>query len=367
MPGQDYGLRYAISDKFAMKTSTLKAAALAGLVAAFALLLAQPPAQAGVRSGKEVVETVCAACHATGANGAPKIGDENAWRPRASKGLTSLTRHAMQGIRDMPAHGGNAGVSDFELELAITYMINRSGGHWATPIDKSAAMDDRSGEQIVQAQCAKCHEAGVDGAPKIGDRLAWIPRLSHGLDALLRSAIKGHGGMPARGGMAELTDSELRGAIVYMINQGALPARVGQARPAAPAAQPGGNHTVVAGIGIYVGVITAEALRAEHLKQNSAEATMHGGIPGGKGYYHVNVSLFDGKTGAPIVDAMVRATVSDPVMGGETKRLELMATLNAPSYGNYFRIAGTNPQTVTVHVRRPGVGQDITAKFDFER
>jgi cytochrome c5 len=75
---------------------------------------------------------------------------------------------------------------------------------------------ERSGEAVVRARCVDCHEAGKGGAPRIGDRDAWIPRLSNGLDALVRSAINGHGQMPARGGMANLTDRELRSAIVYM-------------------------------------------------------------------------------------------------------------------------------------------------------
>ncbi|MGZ5223531.1 MAG: c-type cytochrome, partial [Burkholderiales bacterium] len=53
---------------------------------------------------------------------------------------------------------------------------------------------------------------------KIGDRAAWIPRLSHGFDATVRSAINGHGGMPARGGLPDLTDREIRSAIAYMFN-----------------------------------------------------------------------------------------------------------------------------------------------------
>lgn len=344
-----------------------KAAAVLGLVAAFAVPPALQHAQASVRGGQEVVEQVCAACHATGANGAPRIGDENAWKARASQGLTSLTRHAMQGIRKMPAHGGNFGVSDYELELAITYMVNRSGGHWAVPIDKSTPMADRTGEQIVQAQCVKCHAAGVEGAPRIGDRSAWIPRLKQGLEPLVRSAIRGHGGMPARGGMADLTDPELRGAIVYMIDQGAVAARPGHTSASAPDARPGGDHQVIAGTEIYLGVISAGALRSENLKPGSPEAAMHGGIPSGETYYHVNVSLFDSSTNAVITDAMVTATVSDPMMSGETKTLELMATPNAPSYGNYFRMSGMNPHTITVHVRRPGAERAITARFDFER
>jgi cytochrome c5 len=340
--------------------------ACAVVLLALAIPLATSNAHASVRSGEQVVESVCAACHATGANGAPRIGDENAWKARAAQGLTSLTRHAIEGIRRMPPHGGNPGVSDFEIELAITYMVNHSGGHWATPIDKSAPMADRSGEQIVHAQCANCHDSGVGGAPRIGDRAAWIPRLTQGLDALVRSATRGHGGMPARGGMADLSDTELRSAIVYMVDEGVAPAKAEAASTAAPAARPGGDHQVVAGTEIYLGVISAGALRSENLEAGSAEAAMHGGIPSGRGYYHVNVSLFDSKTSAPIADAQVKVTVSDPVMGGETKALELMNTPNVPSYGTYFRISGMNPHTITVHISRPGVTREITAKFDFE-
>lgn len=90
-----------------------------------------------------------------------------------------------------------------------------------SPTSALAQYAERSGEQIVQAQCFKCHESGKGGAPKIGDRTAWIPRVKQGLDVVVRSAIRGHGSMPARGGMADLTDAELRAAVVYMFNKGA--------------------------------------------------------------------------------------------------------------------------------------------------
>src|SRR3970282_1445535 len=106
----------------------------------------------------------------------------------------------------------------------------------ADPNTKTASPAERSGEQIVQAQCSHCHQTGVGGAPRIGDRAAWIPRATKGYDIVVRSAIKGHGGMPARGGMADLTDSELRSAVNYMFNVGAAEAKVPQAAaPAAPA------------------------------------------------------------------------------------------------------------------------------------
>lgn len=177
------------------------------------------------RSGKEVVDTVCAPCHATGANGAPKIGNRKAWDKRASQGLSSLTQDALKGIRQMPPHGGNPDLTDFEIQRAIAYMVNRSGGHWTEPIDKAAPSTPRSGEQIVRTQCAKCHQTGAGGAPKIGDQAAWIPRLKAGLDTTMRSAINGHGGMPARGGMANLTDAELKSAISYMFSAAAPTAK----------------------------------------------------------------------------------------------------------------------------------------------
>ncbi len=178
-------------------------------------------AQTVERNGKQVVDSLCISCHGTGAGGAPKIGDAKAWADRAAKGLTGLSKSAMAGIRQMPAHGGNPKLTDTEMERAITYMVNQSGGHWTEPISRTTKAPERSGKEIVEAQCVKCHGTGVGGAPKIGDRAAWTPRANQGLDTVVRSAIHGHGAMPPRGGMADLTDVEIRSAIVYMLNSGA--------------------------------------------------------------------------------------------------------------------------------------------------
>ena len=187
------------------------------------------------KPGKEVVAAVCGACHATGALNAPKIGDKAAWAKLISAGLPRITQTAIKGIRQMPARGGNPDLSDIEIERAIVYMADQSGGKWIEPISKTAKTAERSGEQIVQAQCGTCHETGVGGAPKIGDRAAWIPRATKGYEVVVRSAIKGHGGMPVRGGMADLTDAELRNAVTYMFNMGAAEAQAPQAAtPAAP-------------------------------------------------------------------------------------------------------------------------------------
>ena len=198
------------------------------VILALAMASEHASAQSRERSGKEVVEATCASCHGTGANGAPKIGDKQAWSKRAAKGFSSLTQSALKGIRKMPPHGANFKLTDIEIKRAIVYMVDQSGGNWIEPTSRTKPVAERTGPQIVQAQCAKCHQKGVNGAPKIGDRDAWIPRLKDGLDPLVRSAINGHGAMPARGGLANLTDAELRNAITYMFNKGRVPEKAGK-------------------------------------------------------------------------------------------------------------------------------------------
>jgi len=194
------------------------------LVMTFALAALLAPqaasAQSAERSGKAVVESACASCHATGEKGAPKIGNKQAWSKLSERGLSSLTAAALKGIRNMPPHGANMKLTDTEIERAITYMVNQSGGNWTEPIGSTGKQAPRTGEQVVNAQCVKCHEKGTGGAPKIGDRDAWIPRLKNGIDPLVLSAVNGHGGMPPRGGAANLSDAELKDAITYMFSKG---------------------------------------------------------------------------------------------------------------------------------------------------
>ncbi len=203
----------------------LTAAKLARLLVAVAFCSLLLPAvvraasaQGRERSGKEIVETVCAACHKAGVDGAPKIGDRKAWAQLTSQSLTSLAEVALKGVRRMPPHGGNPDLTDTEIERAISYMVNQSGGDWIEPVSKFDSAVERSGANVVQAHCAKCHQTGATGAPRIGDRAAWIPRVKQGFELLVRSAIKGHGSMPSRGDATDLTDSEIRAAIVYMVS-----------------------------------------------------------------------------------------------------------------------------------------------------
>lgn len=324
---------------------------------AFATGLAPQGAEAQ-RSGKEVVEATCVSCHGSGAQGAPRIGDHDAWRKRAKQGLTSLTQHALDGIRGMPAHGGNLKLSDLEVARAVTYMINRSGGRWTEPASTRDLAAERSGERIVKAQCVKCHEKGVGGAPKIGDREAWAPRLKDGLDNAVRVAIRGHGGMPPRGNQSDLSDAEVRNAILYMFNPVATP---GKGAPAA-AARTAPRYKTVDGMQVHLGIVPAARLR--RLAPDSPERTMHGGVPSGSGYYHLNVSLLDAASKAPIGNAKVLVHVAQAGMSAQSKTLEPVTLHDAPSYGIYVRMQGKSDYRITVRIQKGDASPPLEAAFE---
>lgn len=72
------------------------------------------------------------------------------------------------------------------------------------------------GKAVYDKNCSVCHASGVANAPKFGDKAAWAPRIATGADALLKSALNGKGAMPPKGGMAALTEDELKAAIEHM-------------------------------------------------------------------------------------------------------------------------------------------------------
>jgi cytochrome c5 len=92
-----------------------------------AVEVAAPVTEHVAKSGAEVVKGVCAMCHAAGLMNAPKIGDKGQWEPRIAQGYETLVSHAVNGIRTMPAKGGNPDLSDAEIAAAVAEMANQAG------------------------------------------------------------------------------------------------------------------------------------------------------------------------------------------------------------------------------------------------
>lgn len=72
---------------------------------------------------------------------------------------------------------------------------------------------------IYRSSCAACHDSGAAGAPKLGDKAAWAPRIKAGKEALYNSALKGKNAMPPKGGNASLSDGDVKLVVDYMMAQ----------------------------------------------------------------------------------------------------------------------------------------------------
>ena len=87
---------------------------------------------AALKSGEDVFKAQCAACHATGAAGAPKLGDAGAWGPRVGHGYEALLTAALKGKGAMGPQGGGD-FTDFEIGRAVVYMANAGGAKLPEP------------------------------------------------------------------------------------------------------------------------------------------------------------------------------------------------------------------------------------------
>ena len=89
---------------------------------------AAPMADGGdpAEKAKAIYTASCAACHMTGAAGAPKLGDNAAWAPRIKAGSEALYDSAIKGKNAMPPKGGNASLSDADVKAAVDYMVSQS-------------------------------------------------------------------------------------------------------------------------------------------------------------------------------------------------------------------------------------------------
>ena len=85
----------------------------------------------------------------------------------------------------------------------------------ATPAKAGAS---GAGKSTYDAVCNVCHGAGVAGAPKLGDKAAWAPRIKQGVATLHSAAIKGKGAMPPKGGNPSIPDADVKAAVDYMVS-----------------------------------------------------------------------------------------------------------------------------------------------------
>lgn len=87
----------------------------------------------------------------------------------------------------------------------------------------AAGGDTQQGEKVYKQVCATCHDQGLAGAPKVGDKGAWQPRIAKGMETLVKNSIQGFQGnqgvMPPRGGVQSLSDQDVSAAVTYMVER----------------------------------------------------------------------------------------------------------------------------------------------------
>ena len=247
----------------------------------------------GLAQGKEIYDTACMVCHASGVAGAPKYGDQAAWAERMQKGLDQVYQTAIAGKGGMPPKGGRVDLTDDAFKKAVDYLLAGAGQgassapapaasttapsavmpsipapsapSTAAPVAATtpasappppaspapattagvatpqavqqtqtppasvgtapqaapAAPADEAGlaegKEIYSGVCVTCHDSGVAGAPKLGDKAAWAERLKKGIDQVYQTAITGKGGMPPKGGRVDLSDENFKRAVDYMV------------------------------------------------------------------------------------------------------------------------------------------------------
>jgi cytochrome c5 len=197
----------------------------------------------GPKTGEELVNGACAACHVAGVAGAPVIGDDAVWAARREVGLDALVSSVINGKGSMPARGGST-YSDEEILAAVQHMAGfEAEDSAAAETETPPATDAAELESVAPAEvaaalvvgqvpdgltdniksnvdglCVACHISGVGNAPKVGDQAAWQERADKGMAALTSSVINGLNVMPPRGGSA-LTDEEIPIAIQYLMSK----------------------------------------------------------------------------------------------------------------------------------------------------
>ncbi len=205
-----------------------------------------------LKTGQQVYETTCTACHGAGVAGAPKTGDKAAWAPLIAQGYDELVKAATNGIRGMPARGGNPSLDDIEVARAVAYLANQAGANFEEPAAEQAdgaeaseaapaaqeaaaapaakadvapattaaadeGIDLAAGKKLYDSVCFACHATKVPGAPQFGDQAAWKPYIDSGMDTMVQKAIHGVGAMPPRGG-SQASDEDIKSAVQYMVD-----------------------------------------------------------------------------------------------------------------------------------------------------
>lgn len=174
--------------------------------------------------GKKVYLSSCITCHQDGQMSAPVIGNPASWflRLKESK-LDGLYKHTILGFNSMPIKGACATCSDNDIKAAVDYILAHSltKSQWR---DFNLSKEPRlpivrpNGKNVYDKNCSSCHNEGLNGAPKIGDKKIWEPLIAKNIDVLVQNVANGKN-HPQNGSCKDCTTSEIIEAIKYIVSK----------------------------------------------------------------------------------------------------------------------------------------------------
>ncbi len=130
-------------------------------------------------------------------------------------GLTACSQEAKQETQEAEAAASKAEEAAKPKEAAKPEEKAEAPATEAKPAE-SAKVD---GKAVFEANCKACHGGLIPGAPAVGKKEDWAPRIKQGKDTLHKHALEGFNSMPAKGGNSSLSDDEVKAAVDYMANE----------------------------------------------------------------------------------------------------------------------------------------------------
>jgi cytochrome c5 len=158
-----------------------------------------------------IIGIILAAQFAIGAYGSRSAKDDPAMRPeRVAQRIAPVARVSIDSNAPAPAPSTPPPPAPAVATVAAVPPP-------AAPAASAKTADAGVGKKTFDTVCTACHTAGVAGAPKLGDKAAWAPRVAQGKDTLYQSALHGKKAMPAKGGNPSLSDADVKAAVDYMV------------------------------------------------------------------------------------------------------------------------------------------------------
>jgi cytochrome c5 len=197
----------------------------------FATLCVSPLASAAadkpvdLKVGEEMYGQLCVLCHASGVDGAPRLGVKEDWQARLPMGEDTLYKAVIEGPNHMYSKGNSPVESEGQIRSMIAYMMASVTDDDTRKLVDTASEEDKArhlrlvrGYKLYDLVCFNCHDTGEANAPRIGKPEDWSARKELGVDGLTSSVVNGKGHMFMRAGTANHSEADYKTMVEYMLS-----------------------------------------------------------------------------------------------------------------------------------------------------